>query len=110
MSAVPKIFLLACIVLNLTPFATRAQPYPTKPIRFIAPFPPGGTTDVVARVVINRLNGEIGQFMKAPDVHEKFASLGLFPLHSPPERVMELVKSGSERMAKVVKAAGIQPE
>jgi tripartite-type tricarboxylate transporter receptor subunit TctC len=45
-----------------------------------------------------------------PDVQEKFASLGLFPLHSPPERVMELVKTGSERMGKVVKAAGIQPE
>jgi hypothetical protein len=44
MNAVSKIFLLACVVLNLAPFATRAEPYPTKPVRFIAPFPPGGTT------------------------------------------------------------------
>ena len=45
-----------------------------------------------------------------PDVQEKFASLGLVPLHSTPERVTELVKIGSAQMGKVVKGAGIQPE
>jgi len=60
--------------------------------------------------VINRLDSEIGQFMKAPDVQEKFASLGLMPLHSTPQRVAELVKTGAVRMAQVVKSAGIQPE
>jgi tripartite-type tricarboxylate transporter receptor subunit TctC len=60
--------------------------------------------------IIKRLNSEIAQFMKAPDVQEKFASLGLIPLHSTPERVAELVKTGAVRMAQVVKAAGINPE
>jgi tripartite-type tricarboxylate transporter receptor subunit TctC len=60
--------------------------------------------------IIKRLNSEIGQFMKAPDVQEKFASLGLIPLHSTPERVAELVNRGAVRMAQVVKAAGINPE
>ncbi|MGZ5141474.1 MAG: Bug family tripartite tricarboxylate transporter substrate binding protein [Burkholderiales bacterium] len=60
--------------------------------------------------IIKRLNSEIGQFMKAPDVQEKFASLGLIPLHSTPERVAELVKTGAVRMGQVVKAAGINPE
>jgi tripartite-type tricarboxylate transporter receptor subunit TctC len=48
--------------------------------------------------------------MKAPDVQEKFASLGLTPLHSTPERVAELVETGAVRMGQVVKAAGINPE
>jgi tripartite-type tricarboxylate transporter receptor subunit TctC len=60
--------------------------------------------------IINRLNTEVGQFMNAPDVQEKFASLGLVPLHSTPQHVAELVKVGAARMGKVVKAAGLQPE
>jgi tripartite-type tricarboxylate transporter receptor subunit TctC len=60
--------------------------------------------------IIKRLNGEIAQFMKAPDVQEKFANIGLVPLHSTPEHVTELVKTGTERMGKVIRAAGIQPE
>ena len=60
--------------------------------------------------IIKRLNARSSKAMKAPDVQEKFASLGLMPLHSTPERVSELVKIGSAQMGKVVKAAGIQPE
>jgi tripartite-type tricarboxylate transporter receptor subunit TctC len=60
--------------------------------------------------IIKRLNGEIAQFMKAPDVQEKFANIGLVPLHSTPEHVTELVKTGAARMGKVIRAAGIQPE
>jgi tripartite-type tricarboxylate transporter receptor subunit TctC len=60
--------------------------------------------------IIKRLNGEIVQAMKAPDVQERFANVGLQPLHSTPERVTELVKTGTARMGQVVKAAGIQPE
>jgi tripartite-type tricarboxylate transporter receptor subunit TctC len=35
--------------------------YPNRPIRFIVPYPPGGGTDVVARVVARRLADELGQ-------------------------------------------------
>ena len=38
-----------------------AQDWPTKPVRFIVPYPPGGGTDVIARIVQNRLQETIGQ-------------------------------------------------
>ena len=38
-----------------------AQEYPTKPIRLIAPFAPGGATDVLARITGQKLNERMGQ-------------------------------------------------
>lgn len=38
-----------------------AQDYPMKPIRFIVPYPPGGGTDVIARIVQPKLSENLGQ-------------------------------------------------
>ena len=38
-----------------------AQPFPSKPIRVLVPFPAGGTTDIVARLVGQRLSEQVGQ-------------------------------------------------
>ena len=38
-----------------------AQDWPTKPIRFVVPYPPGGGTDVMARILQNPLSEALGQ-------------------------------------------------
>src|SRR4051812_23752758 len=52
-------FLAACLVTTLA----IAQPYPSKPVRLVIPFPPGGSNDVVGRVIAAQLTERLGQTM-----------------------------------------------
>ena len=47
--------------LPLVSRVARSQPYPARPIRWVVPFPPGGATDVVARIVSQWLSERLGQ-------------------------------------------------
>lgn len=54
--------LLACVALALSTLSTaHAQPFPNKPITIIVPFGAGGPTDIVARVIADRLTAILGQ-------------------------------------------------
>lgn len=57
-------FLLTALLIGLAPgtaLAQTAKDYPNKPIRFIAPIPAGGSTDVLTRDVARRLQERWGQ-------------------------------------------------
>ena len=43
------------------PFIAHAADFPSKPIRFIVPYAPGGTTDLVARTVGQKVSEKLGQ-------------------------------------------------
>ncbi|MFY7856554.1 MAG: tripartite tricarboxylate transporter substrate binding protein BugE [Rubrivivax sp.] len=55
--------LLAAAAGTTLPLAARAQAYPNKAVRLIVPFAPGGTTDIIARIVAERMQSTIGQNM-----------------------------------------------
>jgi len=57
-----KVAAIAISAIGLTTgSAALAQSYPSKPIRMIVPFPAGGTTDIVARIVAQRMSESMGQ-------------------------------------------------
>jgi tripartite-type tricarboxylate transporter receptor subunit TctC len=52
---------LAIVLVSMAAPATAAEKYPTRPIRLIAPFPPGGGTDILSRVIAVPATETLGQ-------------------------------------------------
>ena len=55
-----KAFLLAAMLFAAAPAQAQAQ-YPSKPVRVIVPFPAGGATDLVARILTQKLSDSMGR-------------------------------------------------
>lgn len=53
--------LAALLLVGVASIAAAQAPYPNKPVRFIIGFPPGGTNDIVARILAPKLTENLGQ-------------------------------------------------
>ena len=60
--------------------------------------------------IVSRLNSEIGRIVALPDVKQRYNDLGIVPMHSTPERMLQVVRSEIPQMAKILAAIGIKPE
>ena len=56
-----RITMAAAVLLALSSAAIAADDYPNRPVRLIIPFPPGGSNDVVGRLVAKQLSEKLGQ-------------------------------------------------
>ncbi len=50
----------ATLLVMALPLGAIAQAYPSKPIKMIVPFPAGGTTDIVARIIAQKMTESMG--------------------------------------------------
>jgi tripartite-type tricarboxylate transporter receptor subunit TctC len=56
-----NVSMLAALFCASLPFAAAAQDFPARPIRLVVPYPPGGPTDVAARIIANAMAAKLGQ-------------------------------------------------
>src|SRR4051794_32538116 len=57
--------------------AALAQSFPTRPITIVVPYPPGGPTDVVARVLAERMRVSLGQTVLVENVTGGSGNIGV---------------------------------
>ena len=67
---------VTCAVLAFAALSAHAQPFPNKPIRLIAPFPPGGEIDLVARGLGQKMTESMGQPVVVENVAGAAGAIG----------------------------------
>ncbi|HYC36772.1 MAG TPA: tripartite tricarboxylate transporter substrate binding protein [Usitatibacter sp.] len=88
--------ILAAGVLGLVPAIAAAQSFPSKPVKIIVPFAAGGTTDVVARLLGQKLGDAWGQPVVVENKTGAGGNIGADTVaKSPPDGYTLLMTSGS---------------
>jgi tripartite-type tricarboxylate transporter receptor subunit TctC len=71
-----RVFAATLIAVLFAPFTTSAQPYPSRPVTVVVPFPAGGPSDVVARIVTDQMGKLLGETMVIENVGGAGGTIG----------------------------------
>ena len=89
----------ACVLASIHPCLVHAQTYPSKPIRMIVPFAPGGPNDIIGRIVGQKLTEAWGQPIVVENRGGAGGTIGVDAgLKSPPDGYT-LIVGGSSNLA-----------
>lgn len=88
--------LLLCAVLGTAGAVAQAQPYPSKPVKLVVAYPPGGVVDIVARTIA----GPLGTLLKESVVVDNRSGAGGFVGHA------SVAKSAPDGYTLLLSAAG----
>jgi tripartite-type tricarboxylate transporter receptor subunit TctC len=99
MIGLPFLRRVLCTALALLPALATAQAFPSKPVRLIVPFAPGGTTDLLARVIAEPLGQALGQTVIVENKAGAGGSLGAAEVAKAPPDGHVLLMSSVSTMA-----------
>jgi tripartite-type tricarboxylate transporter receptor subunit TctC len=90
---------VACVAVGLSGFGSGVQAqgtYPNRPIKLVAPFPPGGTSDVLSRVIAKKLGEALGQPITVDNKPGASGNIGHdFVAKSPPDGYTIVITNSS---------------
>jgi tripartite-type tricarboxylate transporter receptor subunit TctC len=69
-------YFITAALLAITLSSAAAQEWPTQPIKYIVPFPPGGSTDMISRALAEELRQRLGQPVVVENIGGAGASIG----------------------------------
>ena len=86
MHPLPRLCAFAALCLAAAAPVAHAADYPTRPVKFVVPYPPAGTTDVLARIVAQWLSEKMGQSFVVENKPGAGNNLGVdFVVNAPPD-------------------------
>ena len=75
----------AAVVVSLIGLATAsAQNWPSRPIKIVVPFPPGGSTDIIGRLAADQLGRDLGQPVVVENVGGAAGAIGTMQVERAP--------------------------